>query len=204
MSEKKIKELLDGRKPKVIGLTREYAVMILLAVADGKLSFVFEKRSGSIKQPGDVCFPGGKVEPGETVVECALRETAEEINITDVEVLGRYDSQYELSGIGLHSVVGLVSFDNLKKALPNKTEVEKIIIVPVEFFQKNEPMIYDYDILQDVSDFPYEEVGIRADYKWRKGHQQIPIYKFEEEVIWGLTGTFVKRLAEEMRDYGDI
>ena len=47
------------------------------AKADG-LYFLFEKRAATIKQPGDVCFPGGRLEAGRAS-KPALRETYEEI-----------------------------------------------------------------------------------------------------------------------------
>lgn len=193
-----IKKLMKDRKPHTLEIMREFAVLILLTEKEGKLSFVFEKRAAGIRQPGDICFPGGKVEPGESLAECALRETKEEIGIDGISLLGEFATQYELTSIAMHSLVGFVPSEALGKVRINEAEVAEVFTVPVEFFEKTEPYIYDYDIVQEVSDFPYEEFGINRDYKWRRGHKSIALYRFEDKVIWGLTAAIARRFAREM------
>ena len=168
-----IKEKMAGRKPGVIGDRKEFAVLIPLVEREDGLHLLFEKRSGNIKQPGDTCFPGGRIEAGEGITECALRETAEEIGITDVEVIGQFDSILEVNRITMHTVVGIVTEGALKNVRINSDEVADIFTVPLDFFAYAEPMSHTVRIIQDTADFPYEETGIRKDYKWRVGHQEI-------------------------------
>lgn len=48
---------------------------------------VFEVRAGSLKtQPGEICFPGGAVERGETPKQAAVRETMEELLINRCQI----------------------------------------------------------------------------------------------------------------------
>lgn len=191
-----IKEKMAGRKPGVIGDRREFAVLIpLVERADG-LHLLFEKRSGNIKQPGDICFPGGRIEEGESIIECALRETAEEIGIDVVEIIGQFDSILEVNRITMHTVVGIVTEEALKNARVNPHEVADIFTVPLEFFVTTRPMSHTIRILQDTADFPYEETGIRKDYKWRVGSEEIFIYHYENRIIWGLTARIAKWFAE--------
>lgn len=191
-----LKEKMAGRKPGVIGDRREFAVLIpLVERADG-LNLLFEKRSGSVKQPGDICFPGGRIEAGEGITECALRETAEEIGITDVEVIGEFDSILEVNRITMHTVVGIIAEDSIKNARLNSDEVADIFTVPLDFFVSTEPMSHTVRIIQDTADFPYEETGIRKDYKWRVGHQEILIYHYEDRIIWGLTARIARWFAD--------
>lgn len=193
---KGIKEKMAGRKPGVIGDRKEFAVLIpLVERADG-LHLLFEKRSGNIKQPGDTCFPGGRIEEDESIIECALRETAEEIGINDVEVIGQFDSILEVNRITMHTVVGIVTEDALKNARINPEEVADIFTVPLDFFVATKPMCHTVRILQDTADFPYEEAGIRKDYKWRVGSQEIFIYHYEDRIIWGLTARIAKWFAD--------
>ncbi|MBQ1630012.1 MAG: NUDIX domain-containing protein, partial [Firmicutes bacterium] len=72
---------LQGRPSGVVGKRREYAVLMPLVKVNGEICFLFEVRSQDVAQPGDVCFPGGRIEEGETVVEAAVREAREEIGL---------------------------------------------------------------------------------------------------------------------------
>lgn len=195
-----IRTKMEGRKPGVIGDKKEFAVLIPLVEKDGELHFLFEKRAEGIRQPGDVCFPGGKIEPGENIIECVLRETAEEIGITGVEVLGQFDSILEVNRITMHTVVGIVSESSIENAVINTAEVAEIFTVPVRFFIENEPVVYTGKIVQDTTDFPYEENGIRSDYKWRVGKQDIYIYHYGDKVIWGLTARVFRWFIEKMKE----
>ena len=191
-----IKEKMKGRTPGVIGDRKEFAVLIPLVEREDGLHLLFEKRSGNIKQPGDICFPGGRIEEGESITECALRETAEEIGITDVEVIGQFDSILEVNRITMHTVVGKITEDSIKNARLNPYEVSDIFTVPLDFFASAEPMSHTVRIIQDTADFPYEETGIRKDYKWRVGHQEIFIYHYEDRIIWGLTARIARWFAD--------
>ena len=191
-----IKEKMKGRTPGVIGDRKEFAVLIPLVEREDGLHLLFEKRSGNIKQPGDICFPGGRIEEGESITECALRETAEEIGITDVEAIGQFDSILEVNRITMHTVVGKITEDSIKNARLNPDEVADIFTVPLDFFASAEPMSHTVRIIQDTADFPYEETGIRKDYKWRVGHQEIFIYHYEDRIIWGLTARIARWFAD--------
>ena len=187
-----IKEKMAGRKPGVIGDRKEFAVLIPLLEREDGLHLLFEKRSGNIKQPGDTCFPGGRIEAGESITECALRE----IGITDVEVIGQFDSILEVNRITMHTVVGIVTEDSIKNARLNSDEVADIFTVPLDFFVSTKPMSHTVRITQDTADFPYEETGIQKDYKWRVGQQEIFIYHYEDRIIWGLTARIAKWFAD--------
>ena len=194
-----IKEKMAGRKPGVIGDRKEFAVLIPLLEREDGLHLLFEKRSGNIKQPGDTCFPGGRIEAGESITECALRETAEEIGITDVEVIGQFDSILEVNRITMHTVVGIVTEGALKNVRINSDEVADIFTVPLDFFVTAEPMSHTVKIIQDTADFPYEETGIQKDYKWRVGRQEILIYHYKDRIIWGLTARIARWFADFAR-----
>jgi len=200
MEIKEVRERMAGRKPGIIDGTREFAVLIPLVERNGELHILYEKRAEGIKQPGDVCFPGGKIEEGESIIECALRETAEEIGITDIEVIGQFDSILEVGRITMHTVLGIIKERDYENAVLNPDEVAEIFTVPVDFFDEADPIVYTGKMIQDVTDFPYEQTGIRSDYKWRVGKQDIYIYHFDKWIIWGLTARITRWFVEKMKE----
>ena len=82
MEFKDLKDALARRKVGILDAQSQYAVLVpLLRRADG-LHLLYEVRSAALRrQPGEVCFPGGKLEPGEAPLDCALRETWEELGL---------------------------------------------------------------------------------------------------------------------------
>ncbi len=216
---KGIERQLKERPVGTIGERRYFSVMILLVEREDGLAILFEQRSRRMKtQPGDVCFPGGRMEAGESPRECALRETWEEIGVSkeDIEVLGQFDTMYEIAQITMYTFVGRITEETLKKIRVNQAEVDRVFLVPWRFFHENPPQVYESQIVQKVEDFPYEETGIRSDYKWRTGKNPIPIYHYTlrsedlvvkmddeelgKQVIWGLTGRIVKWFIQQMSE----
>ena len=90
---KKVTAVFSAHEAAPIWKLRHFAVLALLTEIGGELHFILTKRAAGVNQPGDVCFPGGHREQGETLVETALRETEEEIGISqkDIRLLGKSD-----------------------------------------------------------------------------------------------------------------
>ncbi len=76
----------------VRGGRKESAVLVpLFADADGAVHAVFTERRHDLRRhPGEISFPGGRRDPGETLMDTALREAQEEIGLAPatVEVVG--------------------------------------------------------------------------------------------------------------------
>ncbi|MBR6529043.1 MAG: CoA pyrophosphatase [Firmicutes bacterium] len=210
MNISKIEKFMENRAPGDIGKRKNCSVLIPLVEIDGKLHILYEQRSTKIKtQPGDVCFPGGVMEKGETPIECALRETEEEIGIAQdkIRVLGQFDSLFEVRNITMHTVIGVIEQESLAELHINPDEVATVFTVPYEFFENREPLIYEHDVIQKVDDFPYEETGINPNYKWRVGKAQIPIMHYPSkdaegsQLIWGLTCNITLWLKDKLKEY---
>ena len=202
-----VEKFMTGRRPGAIGQRKDCAVLIPLIERDGKMHILFERRSSKMKtQPGDVCFPGGRMDPGESPQECALRETEEEIGIPRerIRVLGQFDSIYEVSNLTMNTVIGVIDEANLEHMQLNPDEVDCVFTVPYDFFMETEPIRYDYEVVQKVEDFPYEKAGIRKDYRWRVGKNSAPIFHYgegaERQIIWGLTARIVMWLTEQLEE----
>lgn len=165
------------------------------------LKLLFEVRSSKLKnQPGDICFPGGKVEKGETPLKAALREFEEETGIpgSEIEVVAQFDTLYGFADYTVYTFAARINESSLSKIKINAEEVEEIFTVPLKFFKDNPPKVYELDIVSESENFPYEETGISPGYSWRKGKNVLPVYHAGNRVIWGMTARIVKQFAEEI------
>ena len=60
------------------------AVVVPLLEMHGEPAVLFQVRSSQMAwQPGDICFPGGRVQLDETPCQAARREMAEELGIDE-------------------------------------------------------------------------------------------------------------------------
>lgn len=57
-------------------------VVALSRIAGGEVEYLVIRRSQYVSLPGRVCFPGGRVEPGESFEAAAEREMHEELGVT--------------------------------------------------------------------------------------------------------------------------
>ncbi|HJF16808.1 MAG TPA: NUDIX domain-containing protein, partial [Globicatella sulfidifaciens] len=88
-----IEQALINYQAKPISQKRIYAVLLPLIKVKNEWHVLYEVRSEQVPQPGDVSFPGGAVEANESLVQAAIRETTEELNISEnqIQILGEID-----------------------------------------------------------------------------------------------------------------
>ena len=195
-----------GREPGLLGASRSFAVLCPLVEREDSLRLLFEVRAPQLRQGGEVCFPGGQMEPGESVTDCALRETEEELAIPRREVtpLGTPDFICNPGGFLLRPVVGLVSPAGLAGMRPSPAEVAEAFTVPLDFFRQTPPEVWSYELLPQVPEsFPYGPVGIPRDYPWSRGQTEVPIWHWQGHVIWGMTARLVRDLVRR-EEAGDL
>lgn len=190
-----------GHEPGLLGARHSYAVLCPLLERPDGLHLLFEVRAGTVRQPGEVCFPGGGMEPGESVADCALRETEEELAIPrrEVTLLGTPDFICNQSGFLLRPVLGLVSPAGFDALRPSPAEVAEVFTAPLSFFRDTAPEPWHYGLAPEVpEEFPYEAVGIPRDYRWNRGRVDIPVWHWQGHAVWGMTARLVADIVKPL------
>ena len=185
-----LRRRFEGHTPGLLGASRAYAVLCPIIDAPDGPSLLYEVRAAGIRQGGEVCFPGGRMEDGETPLQCALRETEEELSIPReyVTPLGTMDFICNQRGFLLHPVPAVIQADGLRFLKASPAEVAETFTVPLSFFRENPPEVYSYDLTpRPPAGFPYEELGISPDYPWAPGRVEVPVWRRRGRVVWGMT-----------------
>lgn len=198
------KENFMKRRPGIIGREqfRQYAVLApILETPDG-VYLLFEKRSDKLRrQPGEICFPGGKLEENETLQDCAIRETVEELLIdpNQIEIIGPGDIYISPFNLMVHPFIGIIK--DYRDTF-SSDEVADIIKVPLAFFLNQEPAHYKSGLInQPPEDFPYEWIPGGEHYPWVKGTYDIYFYQYENHIIWGMTATIARSVVKLIEAY---
>lgn len=149
---------------------KEGSVLLLLYPMDGVAHIVLTERSHQLRNhAGQVSLPGGRRDPGEDAVQCALREAWEEIGVVseEIEVLGILSNIYvPPSNYCLTPVVAVTPLR--PTFIPHDAEVASIVEVPVTQF--------------------VGPTHRRAELRLIEGQERrIPYYEFGDHKIWGGT-----------------
>jgi 8-oxo-dGTP pyrophosphatase MutT (NUDIX family) len=124
-----------------------YAIVVPLVWDPEDPELLLEVRAQGISQAGDPCFPGGRIEPGESPGEAALRELGEEldIHIDRERLLGQLPTVHTYLGSRTDAFVCTVSPEEANRARPNPGEVSALLRVPLSFFRK-QPSAPSYQV----------------------------------------------------------
>lgn len=159
---------------------------VLIAITDraepGML--LLHRPSNMRAHPGQIAFPGGRIDPGETPVEAALREADEELGIApgDVRVVGTSDIYRTGSGYEITPVIGIVPPDLTIR--PNPAEVAQWFEAPMNF-------------VLDPANLQQQEI----EWKGRLHHFVEIVWDGDghRHVIWGVTGAILHNLSKRLQ-----
>ncbi len=113
-----------------------YAVVLPLVREREGYSLLVEVRARGIPQAGDPCFPGGRIEAGETPAMAASREMAEELGlrVPAEEFLGRLTAIRNREGRWIDACVCTLTAEEADRARSNPAEVAALLRVPLPYF----------------------------------------------------------------------
>ncbi len=167
-----------GRPPPVAQPgARSAAVLVALFPGDQGAEVVLTRRASTLAHHrGEISFPGGGIDPGETPADAARREALEEVALDPalVTLVGELDHIATL--VSRNEIVPVVgTLPGRPDLVPAAAEVDRILTVPLA------------DLFAD---------GVYREERW--GHPPLdhPIHFFEldDETVWGATGRILLQL----------
>ena len=174
-----LSDALEGKLPHA----RKAAVLLGLFEQEGEPTILFIRRSSTLRaHSGEIAFPGGGVDPGDSSpIMAALREAREEIGLDPLraEVLGVLQPVFTV--VSNYLIIPVVAFLpwGLGTLQLQASEVTEIILVPLR-------------ILTDPGIFHSEE--------WMRGGRARTIYFYDygSYRIWGATARILHTLLETL------
>jgi len=171
--------------PRINEIPQFKPASVLIAITERDLPGVLllHRPSNMRAHPGEVAFPGGKRDPGETAVEAALREANEELGIReqDVSVIGTTDIYRTGSGYEITPVLGVIPADITIR--PNPTEVAQWFEAPVGFVLDPANQMHN-TIEHEGRNLTFVEI------------------MWQDHRIWGVTGAIIHNLTRRLDWHG--
>ncbi len=154
--------------------------MIALVEGEFGLEVILTRRAAHLRNhPGQVAFPGGKVEKSDASLwAAALREAEEEVGLSQVQPLGVLQGHRSITGFEISPQVGLVS--GRFAPVPDPSEVEEVFCVPLDFLLEPRNMLLHRRPWQGVE----------------RAYLAIP---YGPHYIWGASARMIRNLADRMR-----
>ena len=171
------------------------AILIPIVRDKDEPALLMEVRSLNVRQPGEVCFPGGHIEEGETCMDAALRETYEELGIrpSSVNVLPGMEPEWHREKKYVYPVLAEIDPFEPESLLLRQEEVSEVFTMPLSWLLSHEPAVYD------ISDPESEKLPvILRQYlrNYQRGPNTTYYWAYERYGIWGLTAMFLVRFRD--------
>ena len=168
---------LNADRPRLTS-DRQAAVLLPLMPRGETFHLVLTKRSAHLRaHPGQIALPGGRLDPGETHLQAALRESHEEIGLdpAGVEILGTLPGHSTVTGFEVTPFVGIIPADTSLDAMT--AEVAEVFTVP----------------LAQVLDPASFRIEGRVWNGLQRRYFTVPVGPW---YIWGATARILKQLAD--------
>ncbi len=174
------------------GTFKPAAVLIAVIDQDDEARVILTQRTENLSShKGQIAFPGGKIDDGETPEQAALREAEEEIGLTrqHVELLGTFGTYYSGSGYAIAPVVAMVH--GAPELTINTNEVAFAFDVPLAFLMDQASHQVESRVWEKKERFFYAMSYLDA-------NASPPV----EHRIWGVTAGIIRMVQERL--YGAV
>ena len=159
--------------------SRPSAVLIALVDGDRGAEVLLTKRSVDLRNhAGEISFPGGRIDPGETTIAAALREAGEEVGLqrADATVAGRLS--------------------------PLSTVVSRSYIMPIVATLRHRPMLVPQEAeVARILWVPLAELAEADTYREERWgtpplDRRMHFFELDDETIWGATAHILRELLD--------
>jgi len=173
----------DHLDPDLASAAAPMHAAVLIAVTDrAEPGVILTQRTETLsRHPGQVAFPGGRIDPGDAgPVAAALREAEEEIALPRglVTVIGESDHYRTITGFEVTPVIGVVPPDLV--LVPSAAEVAQVFEVPLGF------------VLDTAN-----HVEATVEFQGRNRHYYE--ISWDGHRIWGATAAMIVNLSRRLR-----
>jgi 8-oxo-dGTP pyrophosphatase MutT (NUDIX family) len=144
-------------------------------------ALILTRRAADLRNhPGQWALPGGRIDPGESAEEAALRELAEEVALVlgPETILGRLDDYATRSGFVITPIV--VWAGRAPALTPHAPEVESIHRIPITEFTRA-----DAPLLDRIADSEHPVLRMPVGTSWIAAPTAAVLYQFRELCIAG-------------------
>lgn len=195
---------LRGREANILGQEKLFksAVILPLININNEICVLFEKRAADLlHQPGEISFPGGKIEPDDISPERgAIRETCEELGLQphNIEVIAPLDIMVSPFHVIVYPFVAYI--DDINNIKASCDEVEEVFYVPLDYLLENTPISYKMWLnVEPEQDFPFELIPQGKNYPFHKSYIPQLFWQWHDHVIWGLTARILNNFLTLLR-----
>jgi 8-oxo-dGTP pyrophosphatase MutT (NUDIX family) len=163
-------------------VTKPAAVLIPIICRVEPMVLLTQRHADLSKHAGQIAFPGGRIDAGETPVAAALREASEEVGLDSqfVTPLGYLDGYLTITHYMVTPIVALVDAACTFVAQPQ--EVDDIFEVPLAFLMNPEN----------------RQTQSR---EWKGMTRHFYVYPHGERYIWGATAGMIKNLHDRLYNH---
>ena len=207
---KDIKDKFSGFTPYINGYQnmKRASVLIPIIKKDNSYEILFEVRAKTLRsQPNEIAFPGGKIEKEEDPQTACIRETCEEIGITqdDIEIISPLDLYLNHSNLIIHPFLGIIKESALKNGVENlpinKDEVDHVFSVPIKYLLDSSPEEFENEVEVKVNEnFPYSKIPNKENYKFAVGKYSTLFYEYKNYIIWGITAKILENFLNFLKE----